>query len=240
MHDRDVRAAVLAQLDRLHAGDADTRVVQEMGIWSGSVRVDIAVINGELHGFELKSERDTLERLPAQAELYNQVFDRVTLVVAEKHASKAAAIIPEWWGVSLASGRPGAPVDLTAGREAARNPDLKPVQIARLLWRSEAIEVLERYALIKGFRSKPADTLAYRLATELPLLVLRDEVRAALKARPGWLGQVMASDRCVPVEAQPDPCLTVARLPHAGHCGDLLDACVAPAPWDLPEARMRS
>ena len=56
MRDRDVRCAVMAYLDRLHAGDADTRVVQEMGIWSGSVRVDIAVINGELHGFELKSE----------------------------------------------------------------------------------------------------------------------------------------------------------------------------------------
>jgi hypothetical protein len=39
--------------------DLDTRVVEEMGIWAGSVRVDIAVINGEFHGFELKSDRDT-------------------------------------------------------------------------------------------------------------------------------------------------------------------------------------
>lgn len=239
MHDRDVRCAVMAYLDRLHAGDADTRVVQEMGIWSGSVRVDIAVINGELHGFELKSERDTLERLPTQAELYNQVFDRVTLVVAEKHAAKAEAIIPEWWGVSLATGRPGAPVELATGRQPARNPDLKPVQIARLLWRSELIEVLERYALIKGYRSKPINILVHRVAVELPLSVLRDEVRAALKARSGWLGQVVAGDRSMSVEAQAHPGLPVARLADAGHCGDLLDACVAPAPWDLPKVGMR-
>ena len=168
------------------------------------------------------------------------MFDRVTLVVAEKHAAKAEAIIPEWWGISLASGRSGAPVDLTTGRQPARNPDLKPVQIARLLWRSEVIEVLERYALIKGFRSKPIDILVHRLAVELPLSVLRDEVRAALKARPGWLGQVVTGDRSMPVETQSHPGLPVARPADSGHCGDLLDACVAPAPWDLPKVGTRS
>lgn len=205
MRDRDVRCAVMAYLDRLHAGEADTRVVQEMGIWSGSVRVDIAVINGELHGFELKSERDTLERLPTQAELYSQVFDRVTLVVAEKHASKAAAIVPDWWGVLLASGSDARGVSLDDGRPPARNPTAIPLQIARLLLRAEALDVLDRHGLARGFRSRPVEILVRRLASELHVDILRDEVRAALKARQGWLGQGSAQQGQVPVHANHHP-----------------------------------
>lgn len=210
MRDRDVRTAVLTWLDEVHAGDTNTRVVQEMGIWAGSVRVDIAVINGELHGFELKSARDTLDRLPFQAELYSQVFDRVTLVVAEKHAEKAAKIVPDWWGVRLASGVDGKPVDLTDRRDASRNPMLQPIQIARLLWRAEAAMVLDRYALLKGFRAKPVEALAQRLAAELPIDVLRDEVRATLKGRQGWLGQLGTDNRGVPVEPEPHPGFSIS------------------------------
>jgi hypothetical protein len=60
MRDRDVRAALLRRLSSDYADDADTRIVEEMGVWSGSVRIDVAVINGELSGYELKSDRDTL------------------------------------------------------------------------------------------------------------------------------------------------------------------------------------
>ena len=78
MRDSDVRKAVLATLDQKHAGDHNTRIVEEMGVWAGSVRIDIAVINGELCGFELKSDRDTLARLPTQADIYSRVFDRIS------------------------------------------------------------------------------------------------------------------------------------------------------------------
>ncbi|MCJ2011797.1 sce7726 family protein [Methylobacterium sp. J-076] len=205
MRDRDVRTAVLAYLDHLHAGDAGTRVVQEMGIWAGSVRVDIAVINGELHGFELKSERDTLERLPTQADLYSQVFDRVTLVVAEKHATKAVAIVPEWWGVLLASGSDVRGVGLHDDRQPVRNPAAIPVQIARLLWRAEALDVLDRHGLARGFRSRPVEILVQRMASEMPIDTLRDEVRAALKVRQGWLGQGTAQQRQMLVHANFHP-----------------------------------
>lgn len=205
MRDRDVRTAVLTELDALHAGDANTRVVQEMGIWAGSVRVDVAVINGELHGFELKSARDTLERLPAQAALYNQVFDRVTLVVAERHADKALHIIPDWWGIWLASASDEQPVVLAPGRSNASNPNLQPVQIARLLWRAEALGILDRHGLARGFRSKPVEALTHRLAAELPLDLLRDEVRLALKVRQGWLGDNAPQQCKVPIHANLHP-----------------------------------
>jgi hypothetical protein len=100
MRDSDVRVAVRTWLRAQYADDS--RIVEEMGVWSGSVRIDLAVINGELHGFELKSERDTLARLADQAELYNQVFDRMTLVTAKRHLDKASSQIPSWWGITTA------------------------------------------------------------------------------------------------------------------------------------------
>jgi hypothetical protein len=185
MRDIDVRRAVRFWLDDLHAGDDDTRVVEEMGIWAGSVRIDVAVINGEFHGFELKSAKDTLERLPSQAALYSEVFDRVTLVAAEKHVSKARAIIPRWWGISTAKDYHGE-VRLRQSRLAKQNPRPQPLQIARLLWRPEALALLARRGLDLGIRSKPAEALAQKLAISLPLEELRAEVRLALKARTNW------------------------------------------------------
>jgi hypothetical protein len=49
MRDSDVRAAVRRKLREKYGHDPGTRIVEEMGFWSGSVRIDIAVINGELH-----------------------------------------------------------------------------------------------------------------------------------------------------------------------------------------------
>jgi len=199
MRDRDVRFAVLRWLDAIHAGDENTRVVEEMGIWAGSVRIDIAVINGELCGFELKSAKDTLERLPKQASLYSEVFDRMTLVVAERHLEKATEAIPSWWGISTVIGNPEIGLRLKKARSPCMNPDIQPLQIARLLWRTEALAILEKHGLIRGFRSKPVDLLAHRLASELTLDRLRLEVRSALKMRENWLGQLVTDKRDVTI-----------------------------------------
>jgi hypothetical protein len=173
-----------------HGSDDDTRIIEEMGIWAGSVRVDIAVINGEIQGFELKSARDTLERLDGQAALYSEVFDRMTLVVAERHLEKARTRVPEWWGLSQALEDAERRVLVDILRKAKPNPHPNPFQIARLLWRGEALSVLERHGLARGFRSKAVDALAHRLGDELPLDLLRFEVRALLKARPRAIGSM--------------------------------------------------
>lgn len=187
MRDRDVRLAIRAELEAAHAGDSDTRIVEEMGIWSGSVRVDVAVINGELAGFELKSARDTLARLPQQALFYSEVFDRMTVVTAENHLSGCVDMLPAWWGVMVAYNKADGCVGLAPFRDGTRNPSQNPMQIARLLWKAEAVEVLDRHGLVKGLRSKPIDQLHRRLAEQLPIALLRQEVRTCLKIRPDWL-----------------------------------------------------
>jgi hypothetical protein len=189
MRDADVRIAILTKLSEQYAGDENTRIVEEMGIWSGSARIDVAVINGQLHGFELKSASDTLERLETQAGLYNQVFDHVTLVTADKHYYKALKKIPKWWGVMIAVPQKDGTVKIRESRTPKPNRKVNPLQLARLLWRTEALEVLVRHELDRGVRSATSEIIVARLAERLPLGILQEEVRSVLKRRLGWLGQ---------------------------------------------------
>ncbi len=204
MRDADVRSAICDYLVELHAGDRDTMIIEEMGIWAGAVRIDVAVINGEMHGFELKSASDTLGRLPSQRELYDRVFDRVTLVVADKHQSKAMSIVPEWWGVITAFEEDGK-VELQPFREAALNPGVDPLQMARLLWRDEALDCLTRFGGTKGFKSATAEKLAKEISERLSIEDLCEEVRTVLKRRPNWLRQVLGDNRKMTISVDLHP-----------------------------------
>jgi hypothetical protein len=157
-----------------------------MGVWSGSVRVDIAVINGSLGGYEIKSDRDTLCRLPFQQDLYSRVFDTVELIVGRRHVEKATALVPDWWGVTLATDENG-PVDLTPVRPAESNPTIDAFLVAQLLWKEEAIAVLDGCGLARGWKSKRAKLVHQHLAASIPVDELRRHVRAALKNRTEWL-----------------------------------------------------
>lgn len=228
MRDYDVRVAVRAMLVDEHAGDDDTRIVEEMGIWSGSARIDLAVINGQLTGYELKSDSDTLDRLPAQAELYSRVFDEVCLVVGSRHASEAKHLVPRWWGVIVATSV-GEDITLKRVRKSKPNPKPDQLLIARLLWRDEALAALETFGLAKGWRSKSAPILHERLATELSYKALSEVVRATLKQRTGWLGQPIGDKRKVAVSSDLNPSLAVAWSACPSH--DLLDPAIAPATY---------
>ncbi|CAM5769111.1 hypothetical protein LMIY3S_02728 [Labrys miyagiensis] len=188
MRDLDVRQATRKKLHGEHHDSPDTLIVEEMGIWSGTVRIDIAVINGELSGFELKSDKDTLHRLQYQADVYGKVFDRLSIVVGKRHLEKADAMLPDWWGIISASATPEE-VTLDEIRAPGLNPARDPYHVAQLLWKSEAITLLEQFGLARGLRSKPIGLLHERLAAEVPMEILGERVRVALKRRCSWLGQ---------------------------------------------------
>jgi hypothetical protein len=62
VRDHEIRASLLATLERQFAGDPETLIVPEMHVHRGASGVDVAVVNGALRGYEIKSKRDTLER----------------------------------------------------------------------------------------------------------------------------------------------------------------------------------
>lgn len=187
MRDRDVRVALLRKLRHEHPAP-DTLLVEELDL-GGLVRVDVAAVNGRLWGYEIKSARDTLRRLPLQVEVYSRVLDHAALVVADNHHDHAVGLLPDWWQVYVARVGPGdGPVELVLKRRGGRNPDVDPLQLAQLLWRDEALAELAERGLDRGVRTKPRKVVWHRLASSLELVTLQDVVRRRLKARSGWRG----------------------------------------------------
>lgn len=186
MQDLEIREALHERLRRRHSGDPNTRVVDEMAVLRGECRIDVAVINGRLEGFEIKSARDSLDRLPRQAAAYGRVFDRLTMVCAERHLCNVLATLPEWWGVEVAQEGEEA-VRIVQERPAKVNREVESRAIAQLLWRGEALAALEELGLARGLRSKPRKVLWAELAEALPPNKLRAVARDRLRARRSWL-----------------------------------------------------
>lgn len=185
MNDADIRVATKEALFLEHKGDSETVIFEELGVQHGASRIDLAVVNGELHGFELKSNRDTLTRLPEQMEAYSRVFDRVTLVVGEHHLRKAVDIIPDWWGIRVARSECGE-LDFCDLRIALGNPSRDATSVAMLLWRSEALDFLEELGEAKGLRSKCKREIYDTLVNSVEFDRLRDRVRTCLRQRLDW------------------------------------------------------
>lgn len=185
MRDRDVRRALHEELAREHADELEqTLFVDELGL-CGEVRVDVAVVNGSLSGYELKSERDTLRRLPNQVAFYSRVLDFATLVVAESHLKGARELIAPWWGLTLARAH-GGEVILEHVKEPEFNVSVDPMSIAQLLWRDEALAELAARGLDRGVRTKPRWVVWSRLVEAVDRDELRAAVRDRLKDRSGW------------------------------------------------------
>lgn len=185
MHDADVRRAVLAYLRDRSSETGPVRIVEELGVWSGSARIDVAVVGADLHGVEIKSAQDTLKRLDGQVDLYGRVFDRVDLVAAERHLAGALVRIPAWWGVYRAVPDLGG-VRLEPVRAGGINPSPDPALVSALLWRDEVLAVLRERGLAKGWLAKAKPKLDAHLAASLSRAELTGVVCARLRARANW------------------------------------------------------
>lgn len=193
MRDKDVREALHASLVAFHRLDLpNTRFVDELDL-CGEVRVDVAVVNGSLSGYELKSAKDNLRRLPKQVELYSKVLDYSVLVVAENHYDAALSIVPDWWGVTVAIGSSTGGVDLTDLRPPVFNVQIEPDYLSRLLWRDELLEELARLGIDRGYRSKPRRVLWSHFSSSVPLDEIRSIVRRRLKGRTNWRADLVLS-----------------------------------------------
>jgi hypothetical protein len=180
--DADIRRALIARLMRKYGAGRDAVVVGEFDC--PGARADVAVINGKMHGFEIKSERDTLTRLQNQSPAYGAIFDRVTAVVASRHLKKIDKHVPAWWGILEVTTRSGR-VCLKTVRRASPNPSPDALALAKMMWRKEALDVLRIRGLHKGFERAPVMDIWTRVASEVPLEEIARESRRAIKGRYG-------------------------------------------------------
>ncbi|WP_249598699.1 sce7726 family protein [Peribacillus frigoritolerans] len=185
LKDIDIREALISELLSRHFNDQDTKIVNEMGVLHGQSRVDVAVINGILHGYEIKSESDTLIRLPSQIQDYSQVFDRMTIVVQRNYLDQVRSIIPKWWGIILVT-RYAGDIKLREVRKGRINNSVNPYSLSHLLWRNEALEILKEKGLQKGYLSKPRHDLYKKICSSITLEEIKLIVNQRLKLRENW------------------------------------------------------
>jgi hypothetical protein len=191
-NDKMIRVALREVLDKklkdYRKNGHKAEVFEELGVEHGTTRIDYAIVNGIMCGYEIKSDKDTLERLPEQVKDFSTVFDEITLVVGRRYLYEALHLIPEWWGVVLAKADSKGDVALQTIRSAEQNPIQKGISIARLLWREEALHILEERNKADGLRNKPREIIYQHLANMFAsdFKTLKIKVSSLLISRQGW------------------------------------------------------
>jgi hypothetical protein len=176
-----LREALLARLAT--ETEVHSRIVQELGVGHGSARIDVAVIAQALHGYEIKSDFDTLDRLARQMHAYHRVFDTLTIVTTATFVDQVAALLPSWWGIWVGEMDEAGRVRLRVERLARNHERQEAVSVAALLWRDEAYAfVLETLGPVVKAKV-PRGDLYEVLAEQVPLPVIRDRVLRTLRAR---------------------------------------------------------
>ncbi len=186
MRDQDIRDSLRQELVAAYGSDSSTLIVEELGICCGMARVDVAVVNGELKGFEIKSEKDTLGRLPAQSGMYGKVFDTMSIVLGLRHLQAAESFLPNWWGIVVADRDVDGFLCLQRVRKESNNTNQDALSLVQLLWRDEALALLHVAGLAAGLRKRPRRYLWAALAQNFCLSDLRGVIRERLKLRRNW------------------------------------------------------
>lgn len=184
--ERRIRTALRRCHLRRHIGRHDVLVIDELGLVHAKSRIDLAVFNGHLHGYEIKSAGDTLDRLPRQLAIYTGALQKLTLVIATRHLNITETIAPNWCGLTEVIEGPRGGITFASRRRARANPDLDPYMLAHLLWHTEAQDLLRARGASKAEVNAPRKHLYRLLADEVPVRELASAIKAAMASRTAW------------------------------------------------------
>jgi hypothetical protein len=178
--EQEIREVLLGCLTGCIDGNALVR--EEFRLERGGARIDVAVIDQILIGYEIKSDADTFTRFPNQIHAYNRIFDEIHLVCGGRHVEAARHAIPSWWGLSVAKRNYNNVVYLDSIREAGLNPSQDSFSLASLLWRNEALEIIG--AAATGLPKQASSHALWEfIAASYPLATIKDAVKQTLLNR---------------------------------------------------------
>lgn len=146
----------------------------------GNNKADLVMLNGTSIAYEIKSERDRLDRLPIQVASYGEVFAEVTVLCAEKHLKTVKSCIPDFVGISVLTER----YQISKIRKGINDPErTKSVSILNSITQKEAIEILTRMEIEVP---KLPNTMIYSALVEkfknIPSTSVHDEMLKVLKS----------------------------------------------------------
>lgn len=159
----------------------ESTIINEFTLRSGLARADIIIFDNYIRGYEIKSEADNLNRLPNQIKYYNQTAEYMTIVTCGNHLKGVLNLIPIWWQVILYKDGTFQQI-----REGTLNKNIDKIALISLLWKSEYIEIMKKYGIIKGWRSKKTFFIMQHIADSLTLDQIKEETIYHIRARGNW------------------------------------------------------
>lgn len=219
-----------AVIDRLYAGahvDDDAVVISEMVVDNWSRRADVVLANGKLWGFEIKSEQDTLDRLPGQVEVFARSFEKLTVVTVARFEPQVRAMIPDGVGLWIEE-----PDGSLKERVRSRVASLSREAAITLMTATELRHLLACNGMSRTSAIPRAELV--RLATYLPISDLSAAARDAVKRRHRARHHQFAHHRATEGTAQ---ALSKLARPSVSR-RDLVHETVATAalPYEVPAA----
>jgi hypothetical protein len=184
--DEDIRQALHQKRLAALRHHPNTIVVDELGLAHAKSRVDIAVINGCIHGYEIKSGLDTLVRFEGQFEVYRQTLQKLTFVLSPRHVDSVQKKAPDWCGLIEASQGSRKGVHFRVLRRPSKNPDVDPVMMAHLLWRSEAVRLLLELGHAEKDLRGPRIELYRLISAKMKAADIIVSIREAMIKRQVW------------------------------------------------------
>lgn len=186
MRDSVIRLAFHQSILKPEHDSPDAIVVDELGLKNGQVRADIAVLNGKLVGYEIKTNSDTLIRLTNQIKAYNEVFDNIYIITGDKHFEEILVNVPEWWGVYLITETEDGSYHFKCSRKAKKNREKDTFGLAQLLWKDEVVDLLTCTLNYKVKSKSTKDDLYEIISNEYSPTKLSVMVLKYLKSRQTW------------------------------------------------------
>ncbi|OEF10830.1 sce7726 family protein [Aliivibrio logei] len=116
------------------------RILEELHVHRGNAIADVVTIHSEAHCYEIKGDRDNVNRIKVQGGFYNKVFNKISLVTTEKKLKEALNKSPAFWGIIIAFVSDEG-IKFKHIRKATVNLDFDKELALATLWRSELANV---------------------------------------------------------------------------------------------------
>lgn len=184
MRDSEIRQSLVEHFRARKKSQAV--LISEVDVrWSVPARLDLLLVSDRIHGIEIKSDFDSLRRLPRQVAAYSAVTERCTVVVGERHTDAAREAVPDWWGVWIARAHGPSLPKVVQVRRGKANPSVDPLAVLTLLTRPQLTGALTK-AGFSGLSAASVDELRALLVGSASLASVVSTARHAMLARSDW------------------------------------------------------
>lgn len=177
MLDKEMREPLFDYLEEFYG---KIRIFEEKN--AGASRADvIGVIDGQLLGFEIKSDRDSYTRLKTQTRDYDKFCDYNFLVIGKSHEKYAEFHIPAHWGI-ICIYKKEEEIIVNMQQIPGRNPNVSLRSQIEFLWRPELYQI-QKWNALPEYKQKSKEFVRDKIVEKVPKEILKRQMTDLLFER---------------------------------------------------------